>query len=116
MNYFNYFNFIKYITDINNSIDNNIHQEGGGNNSRNYNDRIIPLLQINYNRAMAFDDKEKKKKRGIYRVKYEDKNDLDKAGNPKIKFNYFYLKDNKLVSDEDQIRINKFYKVYNFNI
>jgi hypothetical protein len=62
MNYFNYFNFIKYITDINNSIDNNIHQEGGGNNSRNYNDRIIPLLQINYNRAMAFDDKEKKRK------------------------------------------------------
>lgn len=104
MNYFNYFNFIKYITNINNSIDNNINLIGG---SRNYNDRIIPLLQMPYSRAMAFDDKMKKKGRGIYRVKYEDKNDLDKAGNPKVKFNYFYLKDNKPVSDEDQIRINK---------
>ena len=58
-------------------------------------------------REIAFDDKQKLKKKGIYRVKYEYKNDLDKAGKPKIKFNYFYIKDNKPVSDEDQLRINK---------
>ena len=58
-------------------------------------------------REMAYDDKMKEKKKGIYRVKYEDKNDLDKKGNPKIKFNYYYMDSNKLVSDEDQIRINK---------
>lgn len=101
----NYFNFIKYISDINNSINHNVDLLGGSS-GRNFT-RTIPLFQMNYTRAMAFDDKEKKKKRGIYRVKYEDKNDKDKAGNPKIKFNYFYIKDNKPVSDEDQIRINK---------
>lgn len=58
-------------------------------------------------REMAYDDKMKEKKKGIYRVKYEDKNDLDKKGNPKIKFKYYYMDSNKLVSDEDQARINK---------
>jgi DNA topoisomerase-1 len=65
------------------------------------------LMNLQYNREMAYDDKQKKKKRGIYREKYEDKNDLDKKGNPKIKFKYFYIKDNQPVTDEDQIRINK---------
>ena len=65
------------------------------------------LMNLQYNREMAYDDKQKKKKRGIYREKYEDKNDLDKKGNPKVKFKYFYIKDNQPVSDEDQIRINK---------
>ncbi len=58
-------------------------------------------------RELAFDDQQKKKKKGIYRVKYEDKNDLDKKGNPKVKFNYFYIIDNRPVSPEEQIRINK---------
>lgn len=66
-----------------------------------------PLYHLNFGRDMAFDDKQKQKKKGIYRVKYEDKNDLDKKGNPKVKFNYFYYKNDKLVTDEDQIRINK---------
>jgi DNA topoisomerase-1 len=61
----------------------------------------------NYGREMAYDDKQKKKKKGIYRVKYEDKNDLDKKGIPKIKFNYFHIATNKPVSSEEQIRINK---------
>jgi DNA topoisomerase-1 len=65
------------------------------------------LMNLQYNREMAYDDKQKKKKRGIYREKYEDKNDLDKKGNPKVKFKYFYIKDNQPVTDEDQIRINK---------
>ena len=77
----NYFKFIDLIYNINNDL------IGG--------------------REMAYDDKMKQKKKGIYRVKYEDKNDLDKKGNPKIKFNYYYMDSNKLVSDEDQARINK---------
>ena len=77
-----YYNFIKIFHNYNNII-----QDGGRN--------------------LAFDDEMKKKKKGIYRVKYEDKTDLDKKGNPKIKFNYFYIKDNKAVSEEEQIRINK---------
>ena len=67
----------------------------------------IPLVDPNYLREMAYDDKQKKKKKGIYRVKYEDSNDLDKKGNPKIKFNYFHISDNRPVSAEEQIRINK---------
>jgi DNA topoisomerase-1 len=68
---------------------------------------IIPPLHRQYQRDMAFDDKMKKKKKGIYREKYEDKNDLDKKGNPKIKFKYYYLSDNREVSNEEQLRINK---------
>jgi DNA topoisomerase-1 len=60
-----------------------------------------------YGRAMAYDDKMKKKKKGFYRVKYEDKNDLDKKGNPKTKFKYFHMSDNRPVTEEEQIRINK---------
>ena len=53
------------------------------------------------------DDNSNNEKTGIYRIKYEDKNDIDKNGNPKIKFKYYYSKNNKLVSNDDQIRINK---------
>jgi DNA topoisomerase-1 len=71
----------------------------------------IPSYNINdnrhYSRDMAFDEKQKKKKKGIYRVKYEDKNDLDKKGNPKIKFNYMYISDNRSVTIDEQQRINK---------
>lgn len=56
-------------------------------------------------RAKAFDDKNRKK--GIYRKDYLDKNDLDKNEKPKTKFNYYYSLTDKLVSDEDLIRINK---------
>jgi hypothetical protein len=71
------------------------------------NNHVIPLLNKQYMREMAFDDKMKKKKKGIYREKYEDKNDLDKNKKPKIKFKYYHLIDDKPVSDEEQLRINK---------
>ena len=48
-----------------------------------------------------------KKDSGIYRVSYEDNKDLDKEGKPKLKFNYYYKKTNKSVSDEDLERIKK---------
>lgn len=48
-----------------------------------------------------------KKDSGIYRIPYEDKKDLDKEGKPKIKFNYYYKKTDKPVSDEDLERIKK---------
>lgn len=93
---FDYIDIIKYITKYYNYSSDDILYGGS-----NY------LMNLQFNREMAYDDKQKKKKRGIYRVKYEDKNDLDKKGNPKLKFSYFYIKDNKPVSDEEQIRINK---------
>lgn len=93
---FDYIDIIKNITKYYNYPSNDIMYGG-----YNY------LMNLQYNREMAYDDKQKKKKRGIYREKYEDKNDLDKKGNPKIKFRYFYIKNNQPVSDEDQIRINK---------
>ena len=71
---------------------------------------VSPMLLVSsdaYGRDMAFDDKMKKKKKGFYRVKYEDKNDLDKKGVPKTKFRYFYMSDNRPVTDSEQIRINK---------
>jgi len=55
----------------------------------------------------AFDDIQKEKKKGIYRTKYLDKNDLDKKNNPKIKFKYYYILNNNLVSDNDLDRIYK---------
>jgi DNA topoisomerase IB len=58
-------------------------------------------------RAMAFDDKNKKKGLGIYREAYYDENDVDKKGNPKLKFKYYYSKTKQLVSKEDLERINK---------
>jgi len=82
-------------------------------NTNHNKNRIIPLFNksftklIELSRDPAFDDKQKKKKKGIYRVKFDDINDLDKKGNPKIKFKYFYLQNNKPVTSEDQIRINK---------
>jgi len=72
-----------------------------------YNNNHYLTNNSNYGRDMAFDDKMKKKKKGFYRVKFEDKNDLDKKGVPKTKFKYFHMSDNKPVSDEEQIRINK---------
>jgi DNA topoisomerase-1 len=93
---FDYIDIIKNITKYYNYPSDDIMYGGS-----NY------LMNLQYNREMAYDDKQKKKKRGIYREKYEDKNDLDKKGNPKIKFKYFYIKDNQPVTDEDQIRINK---------
>jgi DNA topoisomerase-1 len=71
---------------------------------------IYNLIGFGYtdsNRAMAFDDKNKKKKKGIYRESYLDDNDVDKKGNPKLKFKYYYANNNKLVSKEDLERINK---------
>lgn len=101
-----YYEFIKYISEINYDLN------GGFLNIINHDfsfspNHIIPLLDANFGRDMAYDDKQKKKKHGIYRVKYEDHNDLDKKGKPKIKFNYFYLKNAKPVTNEDQLRINK---------
>ena len=58
-------------------------------------------------RTMAFDDKNKQKKKGIYRESYLDKNDIDKKGNPKLKFKYFYARNNEEVTNEDLERINK---------
>jgi DNA topoisomerase-1 len=124
----NYINFINRITSFSDQstntnfsfqLDNflNIYdkpsKQYGGifnlNQVHHNNKRIIPIYNPYFAiaRETAFDDKQKKKKNGIYRVKYEDSNDLDKKGNPKIKFNYFYLKDNIPVTPEDQIRINK---------
>ena len=50
----------------------------------------LDLLNRTFNRDIAFDDDSKQKKTGIYRIRYEDKNDIDKKGIPKIKFNYYY--------------------------
>ena len=85
--------------------------------------RIIPMIHPDFgnktsrktsskrsrkmSREMAYDDKMKKKKKGIYRVKYEDQNDLDKKGVPKTKFKYYHIDNNKEVSPEELIRINK---------
>ena len=67
---------------------------------------IIPMIDKHYLRDMAFDDKMKKKKKGIYRVKYEDVNDLDKKKNPKIKFKYYHLSNDKPVTEEEQLQSN----------
>lgn len=69
-----------------------------------YNDNQIGGLN---KRAIAFDEQSKIKKTGIYRIKYEDKNDIDKKGNPKIKFKYYYANNNQQITLEDQERINK---------
>jgi DNA topoisomerase IB len=63
-------------------------------------------LKKNISRTPAYDDVSKKNKTGIYRVKYLDENDKDKKGEPKIKFKYYYAKNDKLVSLEDQKRID----------
>ena len=67
----------------------------------------LDLLNNAFNRDIAFDDDSKQKKTGIYRIRYEDKDDLDKKGMPKIKFNYYYADNDKLVSDSDLDRIYK---------
>jgi len=66
----------------------------------------LTFVQIG-GRDMAFDDENKQKKCGIYRTSYLDNNDVDKKGNPKLKFNYFYYKNNKPISKEDLERTNK---------
>lgn len=73
----------------------------------NHNNSLLEILNNNYLRKLAYDDESKQKKIGIYREEYEDKADLDKKGNPKIKFKYYYVKNNKQVTLEDQERINK---------
>ena len=119
INIMDYINFIKTVIS---KRSNNINMIGGNKKDwiENFNTlyekieqpkytniHVIPLLNKQYLRVMAFDDNMKKKKKGIYRVKYEDINDLDKNKKPKIKFKYYHLADNKPVSDEEQIRINK---------
>ena len=114
--------YIDFIKNIVYNSENNIMIGGGENNwIDNFNSlyekventnhttelHIIPMIDRQYLRDMAFDDKMKKKKKGIYRVKYEDINDLDKKKNPKIKFKYYHLSNDKPVTEEEQIRINK---------
>jgi DNA topoisomerase-1 len=73
------------------------------------NENLVDLSYMNLygGRAMAFDDINKKKKKGIYRESYLDNNDVDKKGKPKLKFKYYYSKTKQLVSNEDLERINK---------
>jgi hypothetical protein len=47
---------------------------------------------------LVFDNDIQKYKQGIYRIKNNDKS--------KIKFKYYYIKDNKQISDDDKIRVN----------
>jgi len=58
-------------------------------------------------REPAFDDVNRKKKKGFYRESYLDNNDLDKKGQPRLKFKYLHMKDNRPVTNEEQERINK---------
>jgi len=68
----------------------------------------VDFLNIQFGgREVAFDDLNKQKKIGIYRVAYYDEKDVDKKGNPKLKFNYFYYKNDKPISKEDLERTNK---------
>ena len=86
-----------------NSLYEKVEHQKQSNQSRH----IIPMFNRQYLRDLAFDDKMKKKKKGIYRVKYEDMDDLGKDKKPKIKFKYFHLSDDRPVSEEEQERINK---------
>jgi DNA topoisomerase IB len=79
----------------------------GGKKKLSNRDYNAIIKQIDAKRAMAFDDKNKKKGLGIYREAYYDENDIDKKGNPKLKFKYYYSKTKQLVSKEDLERINK---------
>jgi DNA topoisomerase-1 len=97
-----YNNFFNNINNINNE---NI--LNGGFSFDISHKTIDNIFYNNFLRAEAYDDKEKRKKTGIYRVKYEDVNDLDKKGNPKIKFKYYYSKNNEQVTLKDLERINK---------
>lgn len=74
-----------------------------------YNNYVqLHTIIINGGREKAFDDVNKEKKIGIYRTSYFDENDLDKKGNPKLKFKYCYLKNDKEITNSDEIdRINK---------
>lgn len=114
-------NFLSLYEPINRSIEENANLTNSIKNKLSnqskfvkFNDNIklnrnIPLINLNSNfmREMAYDDKQKQDKKGIYRIKYSDLNDLDKKGVPKIKFNYFYIADNRPVTSDEQIRINK---------
>jgi DNA topoisomerase-1 len=114
------FNDIIYDTPINNSTnDINISNDILSNNSENNNNisfnslsdndsiNSLDILWYDYQRKKAFDDISKKKKTGIYRVKYLDNNDLDKKDNPKIKFRYYYANNDQPISQSDLERINK---------
>lgn len=75
--------------------------------SKAFQEPLYKLDNIHGGREIAYDDKQKKKKYGIYRKSYYDNNDIDKKGNPKLKFIYYYLNNNKQVSSDDLERINK---------
>lgn len=71
-------------------------------------DNYVNFALIYGGREPAFDDVNKNKKIGMYRTSYYDDNDLTKKGEPKLKFKYFYLKNDVEVTDPDEIdRINK---------
>lgn len=76
----------------------------------NYNSIFNYLVKLDQlgGRDPAFDDINKKEKIGIYRTSYYDNEDLNKKGEPKLKFKYFYLKNNVEITDHNEIdRINK---------
>ena len=69
---------------------------------------IVMFNDILGGRDIAFDDENKKNKKGFYRKSYYDNNDLNKKGEPKLKFRYYYLSTDKEVTDPIEIdRINK---------
>lgn len=68
---------------------------------------MIKNIRYLGSRAISFDEKQKKKKKGIYRIEYKDNKDIDKNNKPKIKFNYYYLHNNLPISEKDLERIKK---------
>jgi DNA topoisomerase-1 len=84
-----------------------IHPDFGKKTSSKTSSKTSRKMSRKISREMAYDDKMKKKKKGIYRVKYEDQNDLDKKGVPKTKFKYYHIDNNKEVTSEELLRINK---------
>lgn len=110
-NWFNNFNALYEVNEISSPNKINLSNDLSNLSHHNYGKKISRKIsrKISHNTArdMAYDDKMKKKKKGFYRVKYEDKNDLDKKGIPKTKFKYFHMSDNRPVTSEEQVRINK---------
>ena len=69
---------------------------------------LVNRLKINYGSGLKIAEKRLAFLESLKdREKYEDKDDLSKKGEPKIKFKYYYLKDNKEVDLETLDRINK---------
>lgn len=59
-------------------------------------------------RELPYDEKCKRKKKGIYRIEIIDKNNKNNEDNKYKKFfKYFYLHNNKPISKEDQERVDK---------